>query len=301
VKKMSEIVLTDKNYQSEVDPAWCPGCGDFGLLKATQRALAALKIPTHDIYCVSGIGCSSNFPHFIKGYGCHSLHGRSLPVATGAALANHDLKVIATGGDGDGYGIGAGHFVHACRRNLNIAYMVMNNQIYGLTTGQASPTSSMEMITKSTPGGVIEAPVNPLSLAISSGATFVARGFSGDIKFLEELVKQAITHKGFALIDVLSPCVTFNKLNTYPWFKKRFYRLNEADKPESKHDVTNLGDALMKSIEWEQTDGDKIPTGVLYQVEKPTYEDLEPVLLKGPLVKQEIGLKDSEKIMKQFY
>lgn len=298
---MSEIVLTDKDYQSGVFPDWCPGCGDHGLLKATQRALAELKIPYHDIFCVSGIGCSSNFPHFIRGYGVHSLHGRSLPVATGAALANHNLKIIATGGDGDGYGIGVGHFVHACRRNLNITYMVMNNQIYGLTTGQASPTSSMEMITKSTPGGVIEAPVNPLSLAISSGATFVARGFSGDIKFLQDLVQQAIKHKGFALIDVLSPCVTFNKLNTYPWFKKRFYRLNEPDKPETKHDVTNLGDALMKAIEWEQSGGEKIPTGVLYQVEKPTYEDLEPVLLKGALVKQDIGLKNPEKIMKQFY
>ncbi|MFW9928106.1 MAG: 2-oxoacid:ferredoxin oxidoreductase subunit beta [Candidatus Thorarchaeota archaeon] len=300
---MSQIELTSKDFESTVKPDWCPGCGDHGLLKAMQRALASLKFPYHNLFCVSGIGCSSNFPHFLKTYGVHSLHGRALPVATGAALANHSMKVIVTGGDGDGYGIGAGHFLHAARRNLNIAYFAMNNQIYGLTTGQASPTSEMEMVTKSTPGGVIENPVNPLSVAISAGATFVARGFSGDITFLADLVAKALQHKGFALLDVLSPCVTFNKYNTYPWFKKRTYRLNDPDAKDNstKHDVTDMGAALLKSIEWETTHGEKIPTGVFYEVKKKTYEDLEPNLRAGPLVKQPYGLKDHKKIMEQFY
>jgi len=299
---MSQVVITDKDYQSGTDITWCPGCGDFGVLKSLQRALAVLRVPSHQIYCVSGIGCSSNLPHFLKSYGVHSLHGRAVAVATGAALANHAMKVVITGGDGDGYGIGVGHFIHAARRNVSMTYIAMNNQIYGLTTGQASPTSEMEMVTKSTPGGVIESPVNPLALAISAGASFVARGFSGDIGFLESLMSEAMKHRGFALVDVLSPCVTFNKLNTYPWFKKRVYRLNDPESPDkTKHDAKDTGAALLKAIEWEQTKGEKIPTGIFYQNPRPTYEELEHVLLDGPLVDQQIGLKDTQKIMEQFY
>ncbi|MHA2365938.1 MAG: thiamine pyrophosphate-dependent enzyme [Candidatus Hodarchaeales archaeon] len=290
-----EIKLTANDYASQVNPTWCPGCGDYAVLKATQRALAELQVPNHEVFAVSGIGCSSNFPHFLKAYGVHSLHGRAIPVATGAALANHRLKVIVAGGDGDGYGIGAGHFLHACRRNVNLTYLAMNNQIYGLTTGQASPTSELEMITKSTPGGVIETPINPLPIAISAGASFVARGFSGDVKFLTELFKAALQHKGFALVDVLSPCVTFNKLNTYPWFKKRVYRLDETN-----HNSSDLSQAMNKAIEW-PTIGDKIPTGIFYQVQKPTYDQLEPTLQIGPLVDQKIGIKDGSKLFEPYY
>src|SRR5580693_9802892 len=172
------MVMAD--LKGKVDPDWCPGCGDYGVLAAVQKALVELQIPNHQVATVSGIGCSSNIPGFINTYGMHTLHGRSLPVASGLKLANHDLTVLVTGGDGDGFGIGVGHFVHAMRRNINLTYMVLDNQIYGLTTGQTSPTSRVGMKTKSSPYGNMDAPVNPISLALSAGATFVARGFSAE-------------------------------------------------------------------------------------------------------------------------
>jgi len=290
-----EIKLTVKDYASEVQPTWCPGCGDFAVLKASQRALAELEIPNHQILTVSGIGCSSNYPHFLRAYGIHTLHGRSVPVATGARLANHNLKVIIAGGDGDGYGIGLGHFLHAARRNVDMTYLAMNNQIYGLTTGQASPTSQMDMVTKSTPTGVIEQPLNPLAVAISAGATFVARGFSGNVKFLAEIFKAALTHKGFALVDILSPCVTYNKINTYPWFKKHVYLLEEEG-----HDSSSISQAMTQALNW-PTEGTQIPTGIFYQKEQPTYEELEPVLKAGPLIDQQFGLKDGSHLFEKYY
>ena len=166
------------DFKGRVDPDWCPGCGDFGVLAAVQKALVELQIPNHQIVTVSGIGCSSNFPGFIETYGMHTLHGRSLPVATGVKMANHELTVLVTGGDGDGFGIGGNHFTHTMRRNVDLTYIVMDNQIYGLTTGQTSPTSRLGMKTKSTPYGNIEAPINPITMALAAGATFVARGFS---------------------------------------------------------------------------------------------------------------------------
>ncbi len=187
------IELPLDTYKGPVDPDWCPGCGDFGVLRSIQQAAGRLGIQPENLMIVSGIGCSSNLPGFIHAYGIHSLHGRSIPVATGAHLANTDLKVVVTGGDGDGYGIGVGHLLHAMRRNLNITYVVMDNQIYGLTTGQASPTTSKGQKTKSTPAGNAEMPLNPLALAITSGATYVARGFSGEAKQLADLI-QAASH-----------------------------------------------------------------------------------------------------------
>lgn len=275
------IELPVETYKGPVDPDWCPGCGDFGVLKSLQLALGKLGIQPKDVLVVSGIGCSSNLPGFLHSYGVHSLHGRAMPVATGAHLANTDLKVIVTGGDGDGYGIGLGHLLHAMRRNLNLTYLVMDNQIYGLTTGQASPTTSRGHKTKSTPIGNFENPLNPLALAICSGASFVARGFSGEQKQLSEIIAQAIAHKGFSLVDIFSPCVTYNKVNTYPWFKERVYKLEETN-----HDTSDFNLALNTSFEW----GDKIPLGVLYQTDSPIYEDSDPVLRTGPLVKQKLGL-----------
>ncbi|MBI4323279.1 MAG: 2-oxoacid ferredoxin oxidoreductase, partial [Candidatus Omnitrophica bacterium] len=216
-----------KEYQGPVKPDWCPGCGDYGVLNSLQRALAELDIAPHNVLMVSGIGCSSNLPGFLRAYGFHGLHGRSLPVATGARLANHELTVIATGGDGDGYGIGAGHFVHTCRRNFNMTYLVMDNQIYGLTTGQASPTTEKDIRTKSTPEGTIEIALSPVALALTCGATYVARGFSGENLQLANLIKGAIEHKGFALVDVFSPCVTYNKHITDPWVRVRVYKLED--------------------------------------------------------------------------
>ena len=275
------IELPLDTYKGPVDPDWCPGCGDFGVLRSVQTAAGRLGILPENLLIVSGIGCSSNLPGFIHAYGVHSLHGRSVPVATGAHLANTDLKVVITGGDGDGYGIGVGHLIHAMRRNLDVTYVVMDNQIYGLTTGQTSPTTSLGMKTKSTPNGNFESPLNPLAMAITAGATFVARGFSGEAKQLADLIQAGIAHRGFSLIDVFSPCVTYNKVNTYPFFKERVYKLEDEG-----WDPSNFHKALERSFEW----GDKIPLGILFQHEQPTYEDSEPAFKAGALVKQPLGL-----------
>jgi len=281
-----------KEFQGAVKPDWCPGCGDYGVLNALQRSLADLDIAPHNVLVVSGIGCSSNLPGFIRAYGFHSLHGRSLPIATGAKLANHALNVVVTGGDGDGYGIGVGHFVHTCRRNFDMTYIVMDNQIYGLTTGQASPTTEKDIRTKSTPEGVIEISLSPIALALTCGATYVARGFSGEAAHLSQLIKGAIEHKGFALVDVFSPCVTYNKHNTYPWFKERVYKLEDE-----KHDSTNFQAALQRSFEW----GNRIPIGLFYKVDRPTYEDEEPTLRGGvPLVKQAVQSDKLASLMEEF-
>ena len=278
-------------YKSEVDPDWCPGCGDFGVLRAVELAASKLAIQPKDLLLVSGIGCSSNLPGFIHAYGVHSLHGRAVAVATGAKLANHELNVVITGGDGDGYGIGLGHFVHAMRRNLDLTYIVMDNQIYGLTTGQASPTSEKGVKTKSTPRGNAEMPLNPLALAIVSGATYVARGYSGENKHLADLIAGGIAHRGFSLIDVFSPCVTYNKINTYPFFKKRVYKLED----DEGYNPADSKAALDRSFEW----GDKIPIGVVYKDLQPTYEDSEPALKNGPLAKQ--NMKLSQETFKKLY
>ena len=272
-----------KDYKSEIPPDWCPGCGDFGVLAVLQRACAELAIPNHDICVVSGIGCSSNLPGFFKSYGIHSLHGRALPVAMGVKLANHHLTVIATGGDGDGYGIGGNHFLHALRRNVDMTYVVMNNEIYGLTTGQTSPTSEIGMKTKSAPGGNVDMPLNPLALAIAGGCGYVARGFSGDVKQLTQLYIDAIRHPGFAIVDVFSPCVTFNKVNTYDFFKKRVYKLEETG-----HDATDFGAAMAKTHEWDE----KIPIGLFYRSPqpRPSLDRVDPALKNGPLVDRPAGL-----------
>src|SRR5579885_1679381 len=274
------IELPVETYKGPVDPDWCPGCGDFGVLRSVQEAAGKLGVKPENLVIVSGIGCSSNLPGFIHAYGVHSLHGRSVPVATGVHLANTDLKVVITGGDGDGYGIGVGHLLHAMRRNLDVTYVVMDNQIYGLTTGQASPTTTKGHKTKSTPQGNIEMPLNPLALAITSGATYVARGFSGEQKQLGDLIAGGIAHKGFSLIDVFSPCVTYNKINTYQWFKERVYKLEEQG-----WDPSDFHKSIEKAYEWEE----KIPLGVIYKTDMPTYEDGEPNLQKGPMAKQKLG------------
>lgn len=278
------VSLPIATYDSIIDPDWCPGCGDFGVVKALKMAAASLGIQPEDLFTVSGIGCSSNLPGYIHAYGVHSLHGRAVAVASGIKFANHKLNVVITGGDGDGYGIGLGHFVHAMRRNLNLTYIVMNNQIYGLTTGQASPTTMKEVRTKSTPRGNVETPINPLALAIVSGATYVSRAYSGEPKHMAAMIAGGISHKGFALIDVFSPCVTYNKINTYPWFRKRVYKLEES----SGYDPTNFQEALKRAYEW----GDRIPLGLVYKDEQPTYEESEPALQDEPLAHQKLGFNE---------
>jgi 2-oxoglutarate/2-oxoacid ferredoxin oxidoreductase subunit beta len=275
--------ITVKDFKGKVDPDWCPGCGDFGVLTALKQALVDLGIHPHQTMVISGIGCSSNLPGFINAYGMHTLHGRALAVATGAQLANHELKIIATGGDGDGYGIGGNHFVHSMRRNVDLTYIVMNNQIYGLTTGQLSPTSTKGMKTKSTPAGSVENPINPVPLAIAAGATYVARGYTGQVKHLVELIKGGIQHKGFALIDAFSPCVTFNLDNTHDFFKHRTKKLEDLG-----HDPTDFAAAMQRGYEW----GDEIPIGLFWKRENlPALDELEPVLAKGgPLARRPLGI-----------
>ena len=281
------VQLTAKDFKGPIEPDWCAGCGDFGVLNALQRACAELGLRPYEILTVSGIGCSSNLPGYFNSYGMHTLHGRSLPVATGAKLANDELTVIVTGGDGDGYGIGGNHFVHTARRNVDLTYIVMNNQIYGLTTGQISPTSSLGMKTKSTPFGSVEMPVNPITSAIMNGATFVARGFSGDVRHLSDLMQKAIQHTGFALIDVFSPCVTFNNDNGHPFFKERVKKLEDEG-----HDTSDWQSACEKAILW----GDTIYTGLFLQVgDAPSLGQRESVLEKGgPLAHRPTGLTEEQ-------
>jgi 2-oxoglutarate ferredoxin oxidoreductase subunit beta len=272
--------ITLAGLKGKVEPDWCPGCGDFGVLAAVEKALVELQVPNHEVVTISGIGCSSNFPGFINTYGMHTLHGRALAVATGVKLANHSLTVLVTGGDGDGFGIGGNHFIHTMRRNVDLLYIVMDNQIYGLTTGQTSPTSAIGMKTKSMPFGNVEAPVNPISLALAAGATFVARGISSEQKHLTELIKQGIEHKGFSFLDVFSPCVTYNHDNTYQWFKPRIKKLED----DSKFDSTNWSAAMEKALLW----GDEIPIGKFFErTDVPSLHASEPVLNDGPLVHQD--------------
>ena len=276
--------FTIQELKGKVDPDWCPGCGDFGVLSALEKAIVDLQIQPYNVVTISGIGCSSNLPGYINTYGMHTLHGRALAVATGVKLANHDLTVVVTGGDGDGFGIGGNHFIHTMRRNVDLLYLAMDNQIYGLTTGQASPTSAIGMKTKSTPFGSVEGPINPITLALAVGCTFVARGFSGEQKQLTDLIKQGLQHKGFSFIDVFSPCVTYNHDNTYPWFKQRVKKLEE----DSTYDSSNWQMAIERSQLW----GEVIPIGKFFQRDDlPSLDQAEPVLdTGGPLALRELGI-----------
>ena len=278
-------MTTAAEYKSRMRQTWCPGCGDYGVLNGLLNACAALGIERHDLVVVSGIGCSSDLPHFMSVYGIHTLHGRALPVAQGIKMANKDLTVVITGGDGDGYGIGAGHFLHALRRNLDLTYIVMDNRIYGLTTGQASPTSDKGHKTKSTPAGNPECALNPLALAIVGGATFVGRGFSGEPVHLSEVIRRGLAHKGFSLVDVFSPCVTWNKVNTYDWYRPRVVKLETEG-----HDPADRNAAIRQAL---REDG-KLPIGVIYETDEPTFAEEEPSLQGEPLVNSRIGLTDEE-------
>lgn len=285
---MQELTTSEK-------PQWCPGCGNYPLHMAMKTALSELGIPREKTVIVTGIGCSGKACHYINTYGFESLHGRSVTVASGVKLANHELTVIAEGGDGDGYGIGSAHFLHSFRRNINITYVVHDNAVYGLTTGQAAPTAQKGMKTKSTPHGNLELPFNPLAVAIAAGGTFVSRTFAGDLMHMKETFKQAIAHKGFAFVDVLQPCVTFNKLNTFQWWQQRVYKLESVN-----HDPTNKALALEKAFEEMDSNYSKIPIGIFYKEQRPTYEDEAPQLAKGPLIRHEIAKEAIEKSFEEF-
>ncbi len=264
------------SYETKGKPNWCPGCGNYGIWEAFKIALNELKIKQENIVLASGIGCSSKIPHWIRVYAFNGLHGRALPLAQGIKIANPKLTVIACGGDGDGYAEGGNHFIHFCKKNIDVKYFVHDNQIYGLTKGQPSPTTDIGTITKVTPLGTIENSINPAVLAIALGATFVARGFAGDIKHLKELMKAAITHKGAAIIDILQPCVTFNKINTYKWFQERVYKVEKPAKTRIE--------GIKIAQEW----GEKIPIGIIYQSNEPTYDEKIPLYSKPKKKKQAI-------------
>jgi len=250
---------TPKDYKSDVKPTWCPGCGDFGVLNATFRGLAGLKLPTDQTVIVSGIGCSSRFPHFMKTFGFHSVHGRALPVAQGLKMARPDLNVVAVGGDGDFFSIGAGHLIHAALRNIDITVVVMDNEIYGLTKGQTSPTSPHGHVTKSTPYGLLASQFNPIATALSLNVSFVARGYSAKPKELANLIEQGIMHKGFSFIHALSPCPTF--YHTFDAWDTAVTPIDEG------HDIRNKGQAFALATETE-----KQYIGVFFQEERPTMD-----------------------------
>jgi 2-oxoglutarate/2-oxoacid ferredoxin oxidoreductase subunit beta len=268
-------MATSDKYAGQT-PAWCPGCGNFGILNTIKKTLGDLGIEPHQVAMVSGIGQAAKLPHYTRCNTFNGLHGRALPAATGIALANHELLTIVETGDGDCYAEGGNHFVHAIRRNVNVKLFVHDNQIYGLTKGQASPTSEEGMVTKLQPFGVLAGQENPLALAVALDCSFVARGFAGDMEFLQHLMTEAIHHKGFAFIDILQPCITFNRVNTFKYYQERVYHL------EAGYDPTDRGAAFERSREW----GEKIPTGILYRNERPLFEERVPVIREAPLVKQ---------------
>ena len=259
---MSEFKYTPNEYKSDLKPVWCPGCGDFGVLNSLYRAMAELKMEPHETVVVSGIGCSSRLPGYVEAYGFNSLHGRALPIATGIKMANPELKVVAVGGDGDGIAIGGNHFLHSARRNGEMTYIMMDNEIYGLTKGQAAPTTPLGDKTKSTTYGNPEAGVDHCALAISFGASWVGRAFSGDIKGTAELMKAALLHKGFAFLNIISPCVTWRGDDQHKEIRAKLRPIP----PE--HDRTSMPAALTFTNEH-----GIVTAGVLYEVQRPTLVD----------------------------
>jgi len=272
-------------------PAWCPGCGNFAILKAFNEAMAELNIEPHQMTVVSGIGQAAKLPHYTRCNTFNGLHGRTLPVATGIKLANHAMPVIVTTGDGDCYGEGGNHFLAALRRNVNIKLFVHDNQIYGLTKGQPSPTTAEGTVAKNAPLGVLSEQFNPMALAVALDCSFAARAFAGDAVHLKGLMKEAMNHKGFALIDILQPCVTFNKVNTYEWYSKRVYHI------ESGYDPEDRAAAFTRALEW----GDRIPIGVIYRNHRPTFEERLPMISDKPLVHQAFDAAKIQATIKEFY
>ncbi|HEY3116546.1 MAG TPA: thiamine pyrophosphate-dependent enzyme [Chloroflexota bacterium] len=310
---IAEKTYTLKDYRNSVHNNWCPGCGDFGILASLQQALFQLQIPPHKVAVFSGIGCSGKTPHYVNAYGFHTLHGRVLPNATGGRLVNRDMTVIAVGGDGDGYGIGAGYFVNSGRRNVDFTYLVFNNGVYGLTKGQGAPTLAKGLRTKSMPEPAIQDNINPIALAIGCGYTFVARGYALDVKSTATLIGEAIQHKGSSFVDILQTCPTYNDLETKEWFEAtldshpRMYRLADEGYDGRVRDVSSASEiiakkvhAVEKSYEWD----DKIPIGVFYQAPLRTYEDelaeRLPRYAETPLIDWDVSHRDVTPILESF-
>ncbi len=281
------------DFESKDPIAWCPGCGNFGILSSFKQALVNLNLEPYQVLVVSGIGQAPKLPHYFKCNCFNGLHGRVLPVATAAKVTNHKLTVIGVSGDGDAYGEGGNHFLHALRRNIDITYLVHNNQVYGLTKGQASPTSDLGYVTKTTPFGAINPPIDPITLAIVMNISFVARGFAGDVKHLTMLIQEGIKHKGFSLIDILQPCVSFNKVNTYKWYQSRIYKVND----DLNFDPTNFNMALSKSFEL----GERIPIGIIYKSTRKSFDEQLSIIKDTPLVEQKIATEKIKTLINEFY
>ena len=287
-------MATFKDFRNSIKPNWCPGCGDFSVQAAIQKAAANVGYEPEELAVISGIGCSGRISGYINSYGFHGIHGRALPIAQGLKMANKDLKVIASGGDGDGFAIGMGHTIHAIRRNIDITYIVMDNQIYGLTKGQTSPRSAAGFVTKSTPGGAIEQSLKPLEVALTAGATFVAQGFSTDIKELTAMIEAGLNHKGFSFINVFSPCVTYNKINTYDWFKENLTKLSDIE----GYDNSDRATAMRTVMEHEG-----LVTGIIYQdTETTSYQEKITGYSELPLTDIDISLSEDQfnVIVKEF-
>ena len=284
--------MNPDDFKSKDPVTWCPGCGDFGILNAVKKALVTLGKSPKDILLVSGIGQAAKLPHYVKANCFNGLHGRALPAAVAAKMVNPNLTVIVTTGDGDCYGEGGNHFIHNIRRNVDITVIVHNNQIYGLTKGQASPTTDTGYETKAQVEGVVLEPVHPLEMAIALGCGFVARGFSADSEELCALIVEGVKHKGFSLIDVLQPCVTFNKKNTYAWYKERIYKVAQ----ENGYDPQDKISAYRKAAEWDK----KIPTGIIYRQDKPSYEQKRGLEGLPALVEANIENIDITGALKDF-
>ncbi|MCU0724099.1 MAG: thiamine pyrophosphate-dependent enzyme [Planctomycetes bacterium] len=279
-------------WNTEGKPTWCPGCGNFGIQAALKKALGSLGLEPHQVLLSSGIGCSGKIPHWVRVNGLHGLHGRALPAAAGMKLANRDATVIAEGGDGDGYSEGLSHFLHACRRNQDLTYIVHDNGVFGLTTGQVSPTGDRGFVSPTTPDGAVEEPFSPVALAVAAGASFAARGFSGDLDHLADLIAQAVRHRGFAFVDVLQVCVSFNPSKSYKWYQERIVRIGPPG-----HDPTDRLRALDLAL---RADG-RIPIGVFYRAERPATEDSNPSPAGSPSAGRGLSAIDVSPLIEEMF
>ena len=278
--------MSERGFET-FETAWCPGCGNFNILDSLKNALTDLQLDPHDVLMVGGIGQAAKLPQYISANSFCGLHGRSVPPAAAAKIVNPKLTVIINSGDGDSYGEGGNHFIHNIRRNIDIAHFIHDNQVYGLTKGQASPTADPGSVTPVQVEGNLNIPFNPVLMAIAAGAGFVARSFSGKPDHLREMMKQAIRFKGYAMVDILQPCVSFNKINTFAWYNQRVYELDGA------YDNTDRAAAMIKSMEF----GDRIPIGVLYQKEQPTFHEQHEVLRNGQIL---AGRKNDPALVREF-
>jgi len=284
--------LKANDFNSDVFPTWCPGCGDFAIWAAVKNALVKKGLHPHEVSLVFGIGCSGNFASFIKGNVFHSLHGRALPAAAGARLANHEMTVLAIGGDGDGFAEGLNHTIQTIRSNINLTYIVHDNHVYSLTTGQTSPTSVKGFKSKTTPEGAFEYPINPVALALSAGGSFIARGFAGDIPHLTDLILKGINHNGFSFIDVMQPCPTFNPHLSYDWYRERVYKLEDKGYvPDNRYKAFEIS---------QESFSEKIATGIIYEEQRETLEGHYPQLKGSPLARQKVSVRSIDGNLAEF-